>query len=125
MFVVLHGADGLHFVDAERLIGESVEEEDFFTRTKNNNLQVQVIKQGLDIDADESLDGEGHEVLDGLARFRLMKLVFFFSEVVFGVEGEDFFVLEEGMVDDDSFGFENADEVIGAILKAFDKRPHG
>lgn len=40
MFVVLHGADGLHFVDAERLIGESVEEEDFFTRTKNNNLQV-------------------------------------------------------------------------------------
>lgn len=79
----------------------------------------------MDIDADESLDGEGHEVLDGLARFGFMELVFFFSEVVFGVEGEDFFVLEEGMVDDDSFGFENADEVIGAILEAFDKRPHG
>ncbi len=72
MFVVLHGADGLHFVDAERLIGESVKEEDFFTRTKNNNLQVQVIKQGVDINADESLDGEGHEILHGLARFRFM-----------------------------------------------------
>ncbi len=29
------------------------------------------------------------------------------------------------MVDDDSFGFENADEVIGAILQTFDKGPHG
>jgi hypothetical protein len=56
VLVVLHAADGFHFVDAKGLVGEGVEEEYFFTRTKNNYLQVQVVKQAVHINANDSLD---------------------------------------------------------------------
>lgn len=49
MLIVLHAANALDFVRTQRLIGEGVEEEYFFTRTKNNNLQVQIVKQAIDI----------------------------------------------------------------------------
>ena len=93
MLIVLHAANALDFVRTQRLIGEGVKEEYFFTRTKNNNLQVQIVKQAIDINGHKSFNGQGHKVLDWVTGFGFLELVLVFAEVVFGVEGKGLFVL--------------------------------
>ncbi len=83
-------------------------------------MQIQVIKQAVDVNAHESFDGQANKVLYTIG-FTFLELVLVFIEIIFRVEGESFLVIEKSVINDDPFGFENAYEVVAPVLKSLDK----
>jgi hypothetical protein len=58
MFVVFHARDSLNIIAAQRLVSQSVDKEYFFTRTKNNDVELNVVIKSIYINTYQALNGE-------------------------------------------------------------------
>ena len=58
MFVVFHARDSLNIIAAQRLVSQSVDKEYFFTRTKNNDVEFNVVIKSIYINTYQALNGE-------------------------------------------------------------------